>query len=217
MLSFSANLEAENQVIVMSQAKRLITKLLVEEGDRVERGEILLRLEDEEQRSALNKVKSQLAKAEREYQRQERLYNERLISEEDYNNATYDLEQLRISLGDAERELGYTQVRAPISGTITSRLVNLGDQVQIGQELFEIVDFESIVARIYVPEKNMGELRTRDCRPGSPPRPTAARSTSCSVKRIAPDRGPQVRHGQGHDRRRIAGPACDRACMSMSI
>lgn len=185
VLSFSANLEAENEVVVMSQAKRLITDLLVEEGDRVQRGQVLLRLEDDEQRSALAKVKSQLAKAEREYQRQSRLYHEQLISEEDYNNATYDLEQLRISLDDAERELGYTVVQAPISGTITSRKVNLGDQVQIGQELFEIVDFDSIVARIYVPEKHITELS-----PGLSARISSQAAGgdehSCTVKRIAP-------------------------------
>ena len=49
---------------------------------------------------------------------------------------------------DAQRELSYTEVRAQISGTVTQRMVSLGDQVQIGQELFELIDFDSIVARI---------------------------------------------------------------------
>lgn len=159
VLRFSANLETENQVQVFSQAKRLVTKRLVEEGDIVERGQLLVRLQDHEQRSALAKVKSQLEKAEREYTRQERLYRQELISETEYNDATYELEQLKISIEDAERELGYTEVRAPISGTITNRMVNLGDQVQIGQHLFDIVDFNSIVARVFVPEKHLDELR----------------------------------------------------------
>ena len=42
---------------------------------------------------------------------------------------------------------------------MTQRLVNLGDQVQIGQHLFDLVDFDSIVARIYVPEKHLEQLR----------------------------------------------------------
>ncbi len=158
ILSFSANLEAEDQVQVFSQAKRLVIDLKVEEGDRVRRNQVLLRLQDEEQRSAVQKVESQLAKAEREYKRQERLYQQELISEQAFNDSTYELNQLKISLEDAQRELGYTEVRAPIAGTITQRSVNLGDQVQIGQNLFEIVDFDSMVARIYVPEKHLGEL-----------------------------------------------------------
>ncbi len=185
VLAFSANLEAENQVSVVAEAQRQVIELLVEEGDQVRRGQILLRLQDDEQASALAKVKSQVAKAEREFARQERLYKQELISEEDFNNASYELEQLRISLADAERELGYTEVRAPISGTVTARMINLGDQVQIGQELFELIDFESIVARIYVPEKHFTKLRT-----GLPANVSAQAAAgldyACTVKRIAP-------------------------------
>jgi membrane fusion protein (multidrug efflux system) len=185
VLAFSANLEAERQVSVVAEAQRQVTELLVEEGDRAQRGQILLRLQNDEQVSALEKVKSQVAKAEREFVRQERLFEQDLISEEDFNNASYELEQLRISLTDAERELGYTEVRAPISGTVTARMINLGDQVQIGQELFELIDFESIVARIYVPEKHISELRT-----GLPAHVSAQAAAgldyACSVKRIAP-------------------------------
>jgi membrane fusion protein (multidrug efflux system) len=159
VLRFSANLEAENQVQVYSQAKRLVTELLVEEGDRVRKDAVLLRLQDEEQRSALDKVRSQLAKAEREYKQQERLFQQKLISQQAYDDATYELDQLQIALVDAERELGYTEVRAPISGTVTQRMVNLGDQVQIGDHLFEIIDFDSMGARIFVPEKHLGQLR----------------------------------------------------------
>jgi len=185
VLRFSSNLEAESQVKVISQAKRLITQLKAEEGDRVERGQVLLRLQDDEQKSALAKVQSQLAKAEREYSQQERLYEQELISEQVFNDATYEMDQLKIAVEDAERELGYTEVRAPISGTVISRMVNLGDQVQIGQELFELLDFDSIVARIFVPEKHLAELRT-----GLPARISAkargAGEHRGAVKRIAP-------------------------------
>lgn len=160
VLRFSSNLEAESQVEVFSQAKRQVTELLVEEGDRVRKGQTLLRLQDDEQRSALAKASSQLAKAEREYQQQERLYTQELISQQAFDDATYELEQLQLSLEDAKRELSYTEVTAPISGTITNRMVNLGDQVQIGQHLFDLVDFNSIVARVYVPEKYLHQLRT---------------------------------------------------------
>jgi len=159
VLRFSSNLEAEEQVKVFSQAKRLVTDLLVEEGDRVRKDQVLLRLQDDEQRSALAKAKSQVEKSEREFERQKRLFAQDLISEQVYNDANYDLEQLQIARADAERELGYTEVRAPIGGTVTGRMVNLGDQVQIGQHLFDIVDFESIVALVYVPEKHLNELR----------------------------------------------------------
>jgi membrane fusion protein (multidrug efflux system) len=158
ILRFSSNLEAENEVQVFSQAKRQVRELLVEEGDVVARGAILIRLQDDEQRSQLAKVKSQLAKAEREYDRQKRLYEQQLISQQVFTDASFEFEQLKISVSDAERELGYTAVRAPIGGTVTSRMVQVGDQVQLGQHLFDLVDFESMVARVFVPEKHLRQL-----------------------------------------------------------
>lgn len=184
VLRFSSNLEAESSVQVFSQAKRLVTDLLVEEGDRVRKDQVLLRLQDDEQRSALAKTQSQLEKEQREFEQQKRLFEQKLISQQMFNDATYELEQLKISFEDTQRELTYTEVRAPIGGTITGRLVNLGDQVQIGQHLFDLVDFDSIVARVYVPERYLHQLRTG----------LAARLSSqstdefhrVSVKRISP-------------------------------
>lgn len=158
VLRYSTNLEAENAVAVHSQASRQVRELLVEEGDRVARGQVLLRLVDEEQQSAVARVQSQLAKAQREYQRQQSLFAQDLISEQAFSEATYELEQLQISLDDAQRELSYTTVSAPIAGIVTQRLVSLGDHVSLNDHLFDIVDFNSIVARIFVPEKELPRL-----------------------------------------------------------
>ena len=185
VLKSSANLEAEREVKVFSEAARLVQELLVEEGDRVRQGQVLVRLQDEEQRNSLAKVRNELAQAEREYKRQQRLFSEDLISEEEFNNATFGLEQLRISLSDAERELGYTEVKAPIRGIITQRMVNLGDQVNVGQHLFDIVDFDSLVARIYVPEQHLGELKRGQTARISA-RVSGGRDYTGKVNRIAP-------------------------------
>ena len=185
VLQFSSNLEAEREVKVFSQAKRLITQLNVEEGDKVRRGQVLVQLQDEEQRAALSKVKSQLAKAEREYERQQRLFQQKLISEQAYNDATYELDQLRIEQENAERELSYTEVKAPIDGTITTRLVNLGDQVQIGQHLFDLVDFDSLVARVFVPEKHLEQLR-KGLTARLSSQATGDRQYNGKLKRVAP-------------------------------
>lgn len=159
VLRFSTNLEAEESVAVYSQAARQVRDLVVEEGQTVSKGHLLLRLQDEEQRNALAKTESQLARAAREYERQERLYEGQMISEQAFNNATYELEQLQLAQEEGVRQLSYTEVRAPISGTVTQRLVSLGDHVMVNQHLFDIVDFGSIVARVYVPEKELPRLK----------------------------------------------------------
>ncbi len=181
----SANLEAERSVAVLAEAARRVVERRVEEGDVVRKGDLLLRLQDEEQRSALARAETELSKAQREYDRQKSLFERDLTTEQALNDATDELERRKLAFEDAKRELGYAQVRAPISGTITSRMVNLGDHVQVGQHLFDIVDFESIVARIFVPEKNLKQLRPDLA---ARVRATAVRDEpfAGSVKRIAP-------------------------------
>jgi len=158
VLRFASNLEAERDVQVYAQAPRIVERLLVEEGDPVRSGQRLVKLQDDVQRTALAKVESQLAKAQRELERQKKLFEQELISEQTYNEASYEVEQLELGRDDAIRDLAYTSVDAPISGVVTERMVNLGDYVTINQPLFQVVDFNSIVARIFVPEKELVRL-----------------------------------------------------------
>ncbi len=189
VLRFSTNLEAENRVDVLSEAERHVTELLVEEGDTVRAGQTLLLLEDEAQRTALRRVESQLDRSRLEYERQKRLFEQDLISEQAYNQARYDTEQLELALEDAERELSYATVLAPISGVITERVVNVGDHVETHAKLFQIVDFDSIVARVFVPERQLPGLFV-----GQPARVLAqslAGSREAAIERISPVVDPQ--------------------------
>ncbi|MDX1630670.1 MAG: efflux RND transporter periplasmic adaptor subunit [Thermoanaerobaculia bacterium] len=191
VLRFTADLEAERSVPVYARAPHRVTSLAVEEGDEVRRGEVLATLEREAQANALAKVEGQLAKARRDFERQERLFEQELISQETFNQTTYELEQLEIALEDARRELSYTRVEAPIAGTVTRRLVNVGDQVTVNQHLFDIVDFDSLVVRVFVPERQMSRVRV-----GQPARLRApslpARRVEGEVERIAPVVDPQT-------------------------
>lgn len=159
VLRFSADLEAERSVSVYARAPYRVTSLRVEEGDRVRRGETLASLERDAQENAVAKVESQLAKARRDHERQQRLFEQELISQETFHQATYELEQLEIALQEARRELSYTTVEAPIDGIVTRRLVKRGDQVTVNEHLFDLVDFDSLVARVYVPERELARVQ----------------------------------------------------------
>lgn len=181
----SANLEAEASVSVYSRATNKVSELLVEEGDRVEAGQVLLRLEDDTQKLQLAKAQGRLAKANREYERASELFEKEFISQEDFNNSTYQLKVAELDYAQSKQELDYTVVTAPIRGTITKRLINLGDMVNNNHQVFDLVDFTSIVARVYLPEKNLLKLRV-----GQPARLSSQAlgelNLAGHVKRIAP-------------------------------
>jgi membrane fusion protein (multidrug efflux system) len=159
VIEHSTHLEAEEAVKVTARTANRVTQLLVEEGDVIQRDQVLVRLENDIQKTAHAKAQVAVDKARQEFERQKALHEQKLISDQLFNDAQFELKRLQLALDDAQRELEYTEVRAPIAGTISTRLVKLGDQVNLNQHLFDIVDFNSIVARIYVPEKDLGNLK----------------------------------------------------------
>lgn len=155
----SANLETENQVKIISRTSNLLAELLVEEGDQVAAGDLLARLENGSQRIALDKAKMKFARDQREYNRQKNLVKKNLVSEQDFAKTSFDYDQAKLDRDKAQIDFDYTEIRAPISGTVTSRLVNLGDQVTNNKHLFDIVDFNSMIAKIHLPEEHIPHIR----------------------------------------------------------
>ncbi|MBL9126717.1 MAG: efflux RND transporter periplasmic adaptor subunit, partial [Verrucomicrobiales bacterium] len=180
-----ATLEAEQEVKVFGRTANRVLELAVEEGHAVERDAVLVRLDDSNQRVQVSKAENTLEKSRREYDRLEVLHGQKLISDQVFTDARFELRQMELALEDAKRELEYTVIRAPLRGVVSRRLVKLGDLVTQGQHLFDIVDFDSIVARIYVPEKNLVNLATNQT---ARVIPTAlgTREFTGKVRRIAP-------------------------------
>jgi membrane fusion protein, multidrug efflux system len=181
----STHLEAESEVRVFARTANRVTELLVEEGDQVELDQVLLRLEDDVQTTQFERAQNQLDKTQDEFQRSQALYDQQLISHQTFLDIQYQLRQHQLALADARRELDYTQVRAPIAGTVTRRLVKQGDLVNLNQHLFDLVDFGSIVARVHVPERELPRLAV-----GQPARVTATslrgEGRLGRIQRIAP-------------------------------
>jgi len=184
-LKSATHLEAEEDVKVYSRTANRVLELLAEEGDPVAKNQILARLDHDIQQTALSKAEVRLEKAQREFDRQKALFEQKLISEQVFTDAQLEVKQLQLACDDARRDLDYTTIRAPITGTITRRLINLGDLVNLNQHLFDLLDLQSTVARVYLPEKNLASIHlgqiarvTTDSLPDQ--------RFTATVKRIAP-------------------------------
>lgn len=158
-LKSSWYLETEGAVKVLARTSNRLKELLVEEGSEVTKDQVLARLEDHEQRTALAKAENQLEKTRAEFKRVENLFAQKLVSEQAYTDARFELRQLELNAEDARRQLEYTEIRSPIDGTIAKRLINLGELIGNNQHLFDLVTFDSIVAYISVPAKYIPQLR----------------------------------------------------------
>jgi len=158
-LDASSTLMAEEAVDVVSQATGVAVDLLVEEGDRVREGRTLVRLAYEELELAERAASSDLEKLRADYRRAETLAREDLISDEEYQRLRFDFERAEIAWKQRALDLAHTRILAPISGTITERMVNVGQLVQRNETVFRLVDFDSLVAPVFVPEKYLASLQ----------------------------------------------------------
>ena len=70
-------------------------------------------------------------------------------------------DQAEAVLDEAESVLADLTIRAPTNGTITTRIVNVGEVVSAGAPLFEMVDLDRLYLKVYVPEVQIGKLRLR--------------------------------------------------------
>ncbi len=68
-------------------------------------------------------------------------------------------DQLEAVLNEAESVLADLTIHAPANGTITTRMVDLGEVVSAGTPLFEIVDLDRLYLKVYVPEIQIGKIR----------------------------------------------------------
>ncbi len=157
--SGTASLEAEEEANVATKASGVVTRIFVEEGDRVREGQPLAKLDGERLALELARTEVNLNKLKREHDRNEELYKKQLISIEEFERikSEYDTQQAAYNL--AKLELDYTTVRAPISGIVSQRFIKVGNTLQMNEPTFMVSDFDPLLAIMYAPEKELGKLK----------------------------------------------------------
>jgi membrane fusion protein (multidrug efflux system) len=157
-ISATANLVAEDQVKVLSEAEGRVERLLVEEGDMVSKGQVLAVLVQDEAKITLSKVELKASNAKAALDRAEGTRDQGLISAEAYDKLQMEYDIARQEVAEAEWLLAKTVIRAPFSACVTERFITQGQHLRPGDELFTVADYDPLVARIYLPESDVIEL-----------------------------------------------------------
>lgn len=158
-LLFSSNLETEEMADIYSRIQGLVEKINVEEGDYVKKGQVLMELEADEHGLAEEKARINYQNQEKGFQRAKEMFTKKLLSNEEYDQAKFALDAARIEWEQAKLNLEYTRITAPISGVIGERLCRPGDRIQPTVKLFSVVNDQEMIAVVYVPEKEIGNVR----------------------------------------------------------
>jgi len=158
-LAFDSVLETESSVEIFSESAGLILEVLVEEGDRVEKGQILARLENEEQTVDLDESKARYEHEAASFERTKDLHERKLINQQDYDRAAFDVEQMRLRYERARIGLENTIVRATVQGVVTERMAQVGRRVTANRQLFEIKNLDDIFANVNIPGQHLLSMK----------------------------------------------------------
>jgi len=166
--SGTANIKADRVAFVTPKVSGEIRAVLVEEGDQVKAGQVLARLDGDQLRLEVAQAEANLRKLERDYERNLELQKRGLVSSTAFDNLKYELDAARATYELAALRLSYTSIRSPIKGIVTSRMdtAQVGNTVapvggviqQSDMAMFEIIDFNSLVLEINVPEGQLSRL-----------------------------------------------------------
>lgn len=181
---------AKEQVDVGAQVSGQITKLYVQIGDKVKAGDLIAQIDKDKQQNDLDITKAQLAStkanleskkvaleiASSQYQREQKLYSNKATSLENLEtlkNNFYGLKasvadlnaqvvQLEITLKNAEKDLGYTTITAPMDGIIINVAVDEGQTVNANQStptIVKIANLDEMEIRMEIAEADVSKIK----------------------------------------------------------
>jgi len=157
----TATLEAREEADVTSKVNGIVEQILVEEGDYVEKGQVLAILRDQEYRIQAAQTEAELKGSEQELKRLKNMADREMISADSYDKLRYQTAVIRAKHEMAQLNLNETKVVAPISGHIAKRYVKTGNLVQQyqAQTLFHIVDQQRLQGIVHLPEHELRHLK----------------------------------------------------------
>ena len=150
-LSYNSTVETEDAVQIFPEIGGMVKYVTAEEGDRVELGDTLLVIEDEQLKIAYKEAETNLKFQETNFNRNEEMFKRRLISDQDYDRNKLEFSQARLRYARAKLELENSTILAPFSGVITERYIQVGARVNSGTQLYELIKLEDMIVRVFIP------------------------------------------------------------------
>jgi len=194
-ITANGKIQPEKEVKISPDVSGEIVELNVKEGDNVEKGKLLCRIKPDvyisqkdrsvaalsSARARLSQSEAQFLQAELAYNRNKQLFEQQTISKSDFENseasykvakaevdaARFSVTSAEASLKEANENLTKTSIYAPISGTVSMLLVELGERVagtnlMAGTEMMRVADLSRMEAQVQVNENDIVRVSLGD-------------------------------------------------------
>jgi RND family efflux transporter MFP subunit len=167
--------EATRQSTVSAQISGRVKALFFDVGDRVSKGQVILKIDEREADQALAGSRAQLSQAQAalqnarlNYERSQQLFEQKFISQAALDKAKSDYEMAKAQADASEAgaqqsalSQSYTSVLAPYGGVVSARMVEMGEMVTVGKPLMTGFDPSQLRVIANVPQHKLKEIGAR--------------------------------------------------------
>lgn len=157
--SVSGTFEPYQQLAVISEVQGKITQLNYKNGDFVQAGAVLLSVDNEAIQIQMDLAKVNLAKTEKDLARLKNLLGEGGITQQQIDDVQNAVENLRSQIRSLDKQMRSTLVKAPVSGTITGRLVEKGAFIAPAMKILDIVNVTRLKMAVYLTGEEVFEVK----------------------------------------------------------
>ncbi len=152
---------------VNSQVGGALLSVNVEEGSRVQKGDVLAEIDPRELTAQVRAAEAQLALARSTAERSEALHRAQVITSAEYDRDRTALAAAEASAAQLQTRLAFTRVTSPLTGVVTQRFVRTGDIVGTQTPMFTVADVSTLVTQLPVSELEVPYLRAGQAVPVS--------------------------------------------------
>jgi membrane fusion protein (multidrug efflux system) len=158
-LSTTGTLRANESVDVVSEVTGIAREIHFREGSRVERGALLVKIDDTELQAQRERVAYRLRLAEIREARQRELRDQGITSEQEYDSADNERNVLRAEQRLVDAALQKTEIRAPFAGVVGLRYVSAGELLSPQRRITTLQDLDSLKVDFTLPERYATRIR----------------------------------------------------------
>lgn len=161
-IDLQGRVDADESVAVTSRMPGALTRVYIDNGDEVRKGQLLAEIDDGVMLKSLAELQGQLRTAEDIYNRQKALWDQNIGSEVQYIQAKSNKEALERSIATLKETWGQTRIYAPTSGTIDQVVLKQGQAIAPGVPLAYIINLNKLKVKGEVTEAYAGKVQKGD-------------------------------------------------------
>ena len=158
-IDIQGNVDTKQNLIIYPEYSGVLSQVYVKSGQKVNKGQILARIDDGGLSNQLAQMETQATLAKTTFERQKNLWDKKIGSEIQFLQAKTNYEAQMKAVAQMRAQLGKTIVKAPFSGVIDEVITEKGQVVGPGQQLMRIVNLSDMYVSANVPESFIGKIK----------------------------------------------------------